>query len=98
MKFCASCGEVWMARARRADALFCSDKCRQRGCRARKASGETASRRATGGPWLASTPIGPSDTGKPPEAAPAPILGVSLHLGLRNRMQENQWLRLGHDI
>ena len=31
-------------------------------------------------------------------AGPVNAFSVSRHLGLRNRTQENQWLRFGHDI
>ena len=70
MRSCASCGVVWTARSRRADAKFCSDRCRQRGQRARKASGETAARKAPGAPWTASAAFGPGHTGRTPDEAP----------------------------
>jgi hypothetical protein len=72
MKFCAACGEGWTSGSRRADARYCSDTCRQRGHRAKRASDETAHSRPSGSPWRASAAAGPQHTAAAAEAAPRP--------------------------
>jgi hypothetical protein len=67
-QYCASCESVFVPGRR--DAVFCSAACAQRDYRRRKASGETASRRATVGPWRVFEAARPPRAGATPEAAP----------------------------
>jgi hypothetical protein len=81
MKLCASCWDVFTARC---DARYCSDTCRQRGYRQRKAGEKlptelavcagAAPGKPSGGPRTAVGVFRPSP-GKPPEAAPGPAVG-----------------------
>jgi hypothetical protein len=71
--FCADCGGVFVPR--RSDAQYCGLSCKERAHRRRKASEAEASKRAREAPWAASEPLRPPSPGKPPEAAPAPVVG-----------------------
>jgi hypothetical protein len=75
MKFCASCGDVFTARC---DARYCSGACRQRGYRQWKAGEKLPTELAVCAGAAPGKPSGGPRTAvdaKPPEAAPAPVLG-----------------------
>ena len=72
MRFCAVCGSVFAPN--RADARYCSSPCRQQSYRARKASGDEASRRPQEPPWQAPRSFGPPSPRTQPVTAPEPAL------------------------